>query len=54
MTKRPCPMCKKPRSEQFTPFCSARCRDLDLASWFDESYAVPGPPALPEDQSRDN
>lgn len=44
-TTRPCPICKKPRTEAFTPFCSQRCRDRDLARWFSESYAVPGEPA---------
>ena len=50
MTPRPCPICRKPRSAEFTPFCSARCRDIDLGRWFGEGYAVPGPPAdVPED-----
>ena len=49
MSARTCPICKKPRSVEFTPFCSDRCRDLDLARWFNEGYAVPGPPADPED-----
>ena len=44
-----CPICKKPRSEEFTPFCSARCRDRDLAQWFNDGYAVPGRPAVPEE-----
>jgi hypothetical protein len=25
----------------YRPFCSKRCRDLDLARWLDGSYAVP-------------
>ncbi|WP_305096656.1 DNA gyrase inhibitor YacG [Croceibacterium aestuarii] len=54
MTKsRPCPICRKPRSEEFAPFCSARCRDRDLASWFNEGYAIPGPAVEPEDELRD-
>ncbi|MDG6078717.1 DNA gyrase inhibitor YacG [Erythrobacter litoralis] len=48
-TLRPCPICKKPRSEEFTPFCSQRCRDRDLARWFGDGYAVAGRPALPEE-----
>ena len=48
-----CPICKKPRSEEFSPFCSRRCRDRDLAKWFGEGYAVPGPPAAPEDITRE-
>lgn len=49
MTTRPCPICKKPRVEAFTPFCSSRCRDRDLAQWFNDGYALPGPPASPEE-----
>ncbi|MFV0642984.1 MAG: DNA gyrase inhibitor YacG [Sphingomonadaceae bacterium] len=46
---RPCPICRKPRSEKYAPFCSARCRDRDLSMWFNESYAIAGEPASPED-----
>ena len=50
MTKsRPCPICKKSRSEDFAPFCSSRCRDRDLSQWFGDGYAVPGRPALSEE-----
>lgn len=48
---KPCPICRKARSEQFSPFCSARCRDRDLARWFSDGYSVPGPPAAPEDMA---
>lgn len=50
---RPCPICRKPRVEQFTPFCSSRCRDRDLARWFNDDYAVPGPPAEPDEIARE-
>jgi endogenous inhibitor of DNA gyrase (YacG/DUF329 family) len=26
---------------RFRPFCSARCRDVDLGHWFSGAYAVP-------------
>jgi endogenous inhibitor of DNA gyrase (YacG/DUF329 family) len=29
------------------PFCSERCRLIDLARWADGTYAMPGPPAAP-------
>lgn len=45
--RRACPICKKPRTDEHTPFCSQRCRDRDLAQWFGDGYAVPGRPALP-------
>lgn len=51
---KPCPICKKPRSAEFAPFCSARCRDRDLANWLNEGYAVPGPPASAEDIVRED
>ena len=49
---RPCPICRKPRSQEHAPFCSTRCKDRDLARWFTDSYAVPGPPADPEELDR--
>ena len=48
-TPKPCPICRKPRTEAHTPFCSSRCRDRDLAQWFGDGYAVPGRPALPDE-----
>ena len=46
---RKCPICGKPAAEGLVPFCSSRCRDRDLARWFNEGYAVPGPAANEED-----
>ena len=37
----PCPICGKPRLQQFRPFCSKRCADVDLNRWFKGVYAVP-------------
>lgn len=39
-----CPTCKKKfkyYDSKFRPFCSERCRMVDLGHWFDESYKVP-------------
>ena len=36
-----CPLCGKPRVQQYRPFCSGGCRDRDLNQWFDEGYRVP-------------
>ncbi len=45
-----CPLCGRPRVQRFRPFCSARCRDVDLAHWFGEAYAVPAvEPGFDED-----
>ena len=48
-----CPVCRKPRSEEFRPFCSSRCKDRDLTRWFTESYTVPGRSATPEELGGD-
>ncbi len=36
-----CPICKSATVQDFRPFCSRRCADLDLGRWLDGSYAVP-------------
>jgi endogenous inhibitor of DNA gyrase (YacG/DUF329 family) len=37
----PCPICKRPSEEAFKPFCSKRCKDVDLHRWLTGIYAVP-------------
>lgn len=48
-TTRKCPVCRKParpRAEnRSAPFCSDRCRLIDLGKWLGEEYRVPGPRA---------
>jgi endogenous inhibitor of DNA gyrase (YacG/DUF329 family) len=36
-----CPMCGRPADEKVRPFCSTRCKQLDLGRWLTESYRVP-------------
>jgi endogenous inhibitor of DNA gyrase (YacG/DUF329 family) len=38
---KPCPNCGKPAAERFRPFCSGRCKDVDLHRWFSGAYAIP-------------
>jgi endogenous inhibitor of DNA gyrase (YacG/DUF329 family) len=38
---KPCPICGKPATEASRPFCSERCRDVDLNRWLSDSYAIP-------------
>ena len=49
MTAPRCPTCRKPvaerRANRAFPFCSDRCRLLDLGKWFDGQYRIAGPPA---------
>jgi endogenous inhibitor of DNA gyrase (YacG/DUF329 family) len=46
-----CPTCNK-RIEwddnPFRPFCSERCKLIDLGRWVSEEYRVPGKPVAPE------
>ncbi len=45
---RPCPTCggEAARDGRDRPFCSRRCRMIDLGRWFNEEYAVPGEDAF--------
>jgi endogenous inhibitor of DNA gyrase (YacG/DUF329 family) len=36
-----CPICGKPRDDDYRPFCSKRCADVDLGRWLKGSYAIP-------------
>ena len=38
---RRCPICGKPAQERTRPFCSERCRKIDLDRWRSEAYRVP-------------
>lgn len=39
---RRCPICGKPAQAATQPFCSKRCRDIDLNRWLSGAYIVPG------------
>jgi endogenous inhibitor of DNA gyrase (YacG/DUF329 family) len=39
-----CPQCEKVfyyYESEFRPFCTERCKMIDLGHWFEESYRVP-------------
>ena len=44
-----CPICEKPApprpANRASPFCSDRCRLVDLGRWLSEGYRIPGPHA---------
>jgi uncharacterized protein len=44
-TKLKCPTCKKPVEKAFEdfPFCSERCRLIDLGKWASGQYVVSSP-----------
>ena len=41
-SKRDCPICASPTVEAYTPFCSERCREVDLNRWLSNGYFIPG------------
>jgi endogenous inhibitor of DNA gyrase (YacG/DUF329 family) len=45
-----CPICRKPveRNNPEFPFCSERCRLIDLGNWSSEKYVV-STPIKPDD-----
>lgn len=47
MSKSPlCVVCReRPAAAAFRPFCSERCKMVDLGRWLSGSYRVPGAPA---------
>ena len=46
-----CPICGRPPSEETHPFCSKRCRDVDLNRWFSGHYVIPGSDTDEEDEN---
>ncbi len=55
-----CPICKRSISlpaegssglPRFFPFCSERCKLIDLGAWFDAGYRLP---AKPDEQSEES
>ncbi|MBX3566457.1 MAG: DNA gyrase inhibitor YacG [Rhizobiaceae bacterium] len=47
--KRPCPECGRPSSRDAYPFCSTRCKDVDLHRWLSGAYVIPGTEEEAED-----
>ena len=46
-----CPICKKDVAvgDPDFPFCSERCRLIDLGNWATEKYKIPSPKPLDDD-----
>ncbi len=46
-----CPTCQREidwSQSPFRPFCSERCKLIDLGAWLTEKHAIPGEPASDE------
>ena len=52
-----CPTCNRQvewQGNPFRPFCSERCKLLDLGKWVSEEYRVPGKPVPAEHSGEDD
>jgi endogenous inhibitor of DNA gyrase (YacG/DUF329 family) len=52
-----CPTCKRefqPADSPAMPFCSERCRLIDLGRWLDEGFALPAVPDPEADEPPEN
>jgi len=51
-----CPTCQKKvewtEANKYRPFCSERCKQIDLGAWAEEKYRVPGSAPDPEDEAQ--
>lgn len=47
-----CPTCNRPvvwtEASKWRPFCSERCKLIDLGAWAAERHTIPGEPATDE------
>jgi endogenous inhibitor of DNA gyrase (YacG/DUF329 family) len=50
-----CPICKKPvkLEDPSMPFCSERCKLIDLGNWASEKYVISEPVRLDDVESED-
>ena len=52
-----CPTCGKPapftRDNRWRPFCSERCKLIDLGDWIEERYRIPDSERQSEPESSD-
>ena len=48
-----CPQCKKQivwdSNNRYRPFCSERCKQIDLGAWAQESYVITATSPEPDD-----
>ncbi len=47
-----CPVCGKPVAPEHRPFCSDRCRKVDLNRWLSEAYRIPASDRAPDGENQ--
>jgi endogenous inhibitor of DNA gyrase (YacG/DUF329 family) len=57
VTKVKCPTCSRlsvwDSSNPWRPFCSERCKQIDLGAWAAERFSIPGAPLEADDLTGD-
>ncbi len=52
-----CPTCSQPvpwvQTQRYKPFCSERCKLIDLGEWAMEAKRIPGEPVFPAPDNED-
>ncbi|WP_273760404.1 DNA gyrase inhibitor YacG [Bartonella sp. ML70XJBT.G] len=46
----PCPICGQMAQQNAYPFCSTRCRAIDLNRWLSGAYILPPPPQVSDEE----
>lgn len=58
MKQVPCPRCGQPAvfapENRWRPFCSERCKLIDLGDWASERYRMPAEDEKPDDETGDD
>lgn len=53
-----CPTCGKKvewiEANKYRPFCSERCKQIDLGAWAEEKYVIPGSGSEPNPSGKDD
>jgi len=49
-----CPECGRASQRDTFPFCSERCKNLDLNRWLSGAYAIPGEEVAPPESGSDD
>ena len=52
-----CPICKREtpfEGNPYRPFCSERCKLLDLSNWLEGRYRIPGQAGVRDDSGEEN
>lgn len=48
-----CFICGKEAAAPFLPFCSARCKQLDLGNWLSGRYSIPATDQTPDNEEEE-